>query len=111
VATLTADEDDPQLEYGAAAASIAILAGIAAADAACCHTLGRRSRSDNHHEAEQLLAQISPGGKSAAGQLRQLISLKDAAHYGFITPSAAELKRSLRQADHLVQFAERVVGS
>jgi hypothetical protein len=109
VAKMTADENDPQLEYGAAAASIAVLAGIAAADAACCHALGRRSRSDNHHDAEQLLAQITPGGKRAAGELRKLISLKDAAHYGFITPSAAELKRSLRQAERLVLFAEKVV--
>ena len=34
VARLTADEKDPNLEYAAVAASVAILAGIAAADAA-----------------------------------------------------------------------------
>lgn len=106
---MTADENDPTLEYGAAAASIAILAGIAAADAACCKALGCRSRSDNHHDAERLLAKISPGGKGAASHLRKLISIKDTAHYGFISMSATELKRSLRQAEQLVQFAERVV--
>jgi hypothetical protein len=63
VATLTADESDPTLEYAGVAASVAILAGIAAADAACCQALGRRSRSDNHHDAEILLAEITPGGK------------------------------------------------
>jgi hypothetical protein len=109
VAKMTADENDPALEYGAAAASIAILAGIAAADAACCSALGRRSRSDDHHDAERLLIAITPGGKAAASQLRKLISLKDAAHYGFVTPSAAELKRTLRQADQLVEFAEQIV--
>jgi hypothetical protein len=106
---MAAEESDPDLEYGAAAASIAVLAGIAAADAACCHALGRRSRSDSHHDAERLLIQVSPGGKGAATHLRKLISFKDTAHYGFITPSPAELKRSLRQADHLVSFAEKVV--
>jgi hypothetical protein len=106
---MTADVNDPSLEYGGAAASIAILAGIAAADAACCRALGKRSRSDNHHDAEQLLVQIRPGGKRAAAQLRQLIDLKDTAHYGFITISAADLKRCLRQAQRLVQFSERVV--
>lgn len=106
---MTAEESDPDLEYGAVAASIAVLAGIAAADAACCHALGQRSRSDSHHDAEQLLIQISPGGKSAATHLRKLISLKDAAHYGFITLSRAELKRCLRQADRLILFAEEVV--
>lgn len=109
VAELTADESDPSPEYGSAAASIAILAGIAAADAACCHALGKRSRSDNHHDAEQLVAEVRPGGKRAAAQLRQLIDLKDAAHYGFITVTAPELKRCLRQARQLVAFAERVV--
>jgi len=96
VAKLTADENDPNLEYAAAAGSIAILAGIAAADAACCHSLGRRSRADNHHEAERLLAEIRPGGRAAASYLRKLVSLKDTAHYGFVTPTSAELKRSLR---------------
>lgn len=109
VAELTADEHDPSLEYASVAASVAILAGIAAADAACCMTLGRRSRSDDHHDAESLLLDITPGGKQATGQLRQLLNLKDAAHYGFISVTAAELKRSLRQARQLVDFAEAVL--
>lgn len=51
----------------------------------------------------------TPGGKRAASQLRQLIDLKDTAHYGFINISAPQLKRSLRQAQHLVEFAEGVL--
>jgi hypothetical protein len=109
VAELTADTDDLSLEYASVAASIAILAGIAAADAACCQELGRRSRSENHHDAEALLATITPGGKRAASHLRQLIEIKDTAHYGFITVTAATLKRSLRQARHLVEFADEVL--
>jgi hypothetical protein len=109
VAELTADVNDLSLEYASVAASVAILAGIAAADAACCHELGRRSRSENHHDAETLLATITPGGKRAASQLRQLIEIKDTAHYGFITVTTAALKRSLRQARHLVEFAEEVL--
>jgi hypothetical protein len=106
VAELTADVHDPNLEYGSVAASVAILAGIAAADAVCCHVLGRRSRSDNHHDAEGLLREVAAGGRGAAGQLRKLIVLKDAAHYGFISVSAAQLKQSIRQARQLVEFAE-----
>ena len=108
MAELTSDESDPSLEYAGVAASIAILAGIAAADAACCLALGRRSRSENHHDAEALLEEITPGGKRAAAQLRQLIDVKDAAHYGFISITAAQLKRALRQSHHLVEFAEQV---
>ncbi|HEY5815846.1 MAG TPA: hypothetical protein VIS95_05840 [Solirubrobacterales bacterium] len=109
VAELTADVNDPNLEYGSVAASVAILAGIAATDAVCCHVLGRRSRSDNHHDAEDLLREITGGGKQAAGQLRKLITLKDAAHYGFISVSASQLKQSIRQTQHLVDFAENVL--
>jgi hypothetical protein len=107
VAELAADVADPALEYGSVAASVAILAGIAAADAACCQVLGRRSRSDDHHDAEALLAEITPGGRRAAGQLRKLITLKDTAHYGFISVTAPQLKQSLRQAEQMVAFAER----
>lgn len=109
VAELAADVSDPSLEYGSVAASVAILAGIAAVDAACCRELGERSRSENHHDAELLLEQITPGGKRAASQLRQLIDIKDTAHYGFIDISAAQLKRSLRHSRHLVEFAEEVM--
>jgi hypothetical protein len=109
VAELTADEHDLTLEYASVAASVAILAGIAATDSACCKELGRRSRSDDHHDAETLLREITPGGKQAARQLRQLLNLKDTAHYGFITVTAAELRRSLRQARQLVEFAETVL--
>jgi hypothetical protein len=98
--------DDHSLAYGSVAASVAILAGIAAADAACCHVLGRRSRSADHHDAEALLLNVTPGGKRAAGQLRKLISLKDAAHYGFISVTSSQLKQSMRQAQRLVEFAE-----
>jgi hypothetical protein len=109
VAELAADVNDPNLEYGSVAASVAILAGIAGADAACCQGLGKRSRSDDHHDAEALLQQIAPGGKQAASRLRQLVNLKDAAHYGFVNVTTPQLKRSLRQAQQLVEFADRVV--
>ena len=111
VAELAADVSDPSLEYGSVAASVAILAGIAAADAACCKELGKRSRSDNHHDAELLLDQITPGGKRAVSQLRQLIDIKDTAHYGFIDISAAQLKRSLRHARPIALKALRAGGA
>jgi hypothetical protein len=109
VAELTADTSDADLEYSGVAASIAILAGIAAADAACCAALGKRSGSDNHQDAADLLAQIAPEGKRASMKLRQLISLKDSAHYGFLNISASQLKKSMRQAEQLVEFAENAV--
>ena len=48
VAELAAEDQagDGSLEYGNAAATLAVLAGIAAADAACCQGLRGRSRAD-----------------------------------------------------------------
>ena len=109
VAELTADEQDPDVEYRSVAASLAALAGIAASDAACCYALRRRSRSQNHRDAEDLLKEITPGGQTAANNLRQLLDLKDTAHYGLISVSATELKKVMRQAKHLIDFAEEAI--
>jgi hypothetical protein len=108
VAEIAADEQDEDPEYASAAASLAVLAGIAAADAACCKALGERSRSQDHHDAEKLLQRVV-GGKAAASQLRDLIDLKDAAHYGFIDVSRPELKKALRRARSLLKFADKVL--
>ena len=50
-------------------AALAVLSGIASADAACCAALGRRSRGDDHREAAALLRQIVPNGDRAAKAL------------------------------------------
>jgi hypothetical protein len=68
-----------------------------------------RSRSQNHHDAEDLLAQIVPDGQTAANKLRSLITLKDTAHYGLIDVSAQKLTAALRQAQQLVEWSQRVV--
>lgn len=108
-ADLVALEEPDNPESANVAASLAVLAGIAASDAACCAALSRRSRGQDHHDAEALLAQIAPGGADAAKQLRRLLNLKDAAQYGFIHVSAAELRSVLRHAQHLLDFAEQVL--
>lgn len=108
VATLVADSD-PELEYTSAAAALAVLAGIAAADAACCQVLGRRSRGQDHREAIDLVAQVTPGGADAAKALRRVLDLKDQAHYGLFDVSGAALRAAIRQAESLVSFAGTVV--
>lgn len=100
VARLAGDEpEDP--EYTSASASLAVLAGIAASDAACCQALGRRSRGHDHREATYLLAQIEPGGQQAATALRRLLNVKDEAQYGLIDVGGGELKAALRQGPTL----------
>lgn len=86
-----------------------VLAGIAASDAACCKALGRRSRSQDHHDAQELIAQIEPGGDEAAKRLRRLLDLKDTAHYGLIHVRGQDLRAALRHAGALIGFADEIL--
>lgn len=101
------EREEPAAADGAA--SLAILAGIAASDAACCAVLGRRSRSRNHVDAEVLLREIYPAGESAAKALRRLLSLKDKANYGIESVSGKDLDAVMNQAKTLVAFADETV--
>jgi hypothetical protein len=109
VAELAAGEGE-DIEYASPATALAVLAGIAASDAACCKGLGRRARGQNHHEAAALLEQVTPGGKRAANSLSRLLNLKDEAHYGLFDVGGQHLKASLRQAADLVEFAAKIVA-
>ena len=98
------EEDDPAMAN--VAASLAVLAGIAAADAATCAALGRRSRGRDHRQAEAVLAEIMPDGAEAGKHLARLLDLKDSVQYGMIHVSRAEITAALRRADRLIAFAE-----
>jgi len=108
VAEIAAGEHEQDAEYASVAVSLAVLAGIAATDAACCKALGERSRSEDHHDAEDFLRRIS-GGDDAAKQLHRLLSLKDEAQYGFFDVGPAELRKALRSARGLTEFAAGVL--
>ncbi len=108
VAELAAGEDEIPASRSAAAA-LAVLSGIASADAACCAALGRRSRGNDHREAAALLRQIVPGGDQAAKALIELLNLKDTAQYGLIPVTRRELTAALRRAKRLIDFAGNVL--
>jgi hypothetical protein len=112
VAELVVDEKDQDASpvYASAAVSLAVLAGIAASDAACCKALQERSRSQNHRDAEQLLGRITPGGREAAGDLRELLNLKDKAQYGFLKMTVPEVRKVMRRANRLVAFSVEVLS-
>jgi hypothetical protein len=108
VAELAAGEEEIPASRSVAAA-LAVLSGIAAADAACCAALGRRSRGEDHREAAALLRQIVPGGDRAAKALIELLNLKDTAQYGLIPITRRELTTALRRAKRLLDFADEVL--
>lgn len=95
-------EDDTDAVAPGVAASLAVLAGIAASDAACCAKLKVRARGADHQEAVRLLAGVEPHGKRMARDLDRILKRKDDAHYGVtLLPRADALK--------LVEYAERMV--
>lgn len=107
VAELVSGEDS--LESQNVAAGLAVLAGIAAADAACCKILGESSRGPDHREAASLLRRIAPDGEGAANNFERLVGLKDKAHYSFLNVSSQDQVAALRRAGQLVQFARRTL--
>ena len=108
VAELAAGEDEIPASRSVAAA-LAVLSGIASADAACCAALGRRSRGEDHREAAVLLRQIVPAGDRAAKALIELLNLKDTAQYGLIPITPRELTTAIRRASRLRDFANGVL--
>ena len=110
VAELAAAEQEITASRSVVAA-LAVLSGIASADAACCAALGRRSRGEDHREAAVLLRQIVPSGDRAAKVLVDLLNLKDAAQYGLIPITRRELTTTMRRARTLLDFARDVLRS
>lgn len=80
------------------------LSGVAAADAACCHRLGTRSRGQDHAQAVDLVRQVSPHGEELARDLDRLLDLKDNAHYGILGVSDAETSKA-------VEWARRTIAN
>jgi hypothetical protein len=87
------------------AGALAVLAGIAASDAACCAALGRRHRGQNHREALQLLESVEPAGPAMARDLRRLLGRKDDAHYGLGALAAADERKMVEWAHRLLDNA------
>ncbi len=108
VAELVGTEDD-ELANDNVAAALAVLAGIAAADAACCSTVGRRSRGQDHRQAIQLVIQAGREGKELARALGRLLDIKDNAHYGMVYVGAQQAKAAIRHAKTLVDGAAQLL--
>lgn len=101
--------DPSDLAFPGVAAALAVLAGVAAADAACCARLGRRARGQAHAEALTLIATVAPGGAAMAKDLDRLLARKDSSHYGVAFVSAAEAARMVGWAKRLVTTAGAAV--
>lgn len=94
-----------------AATSLAIHAGINAADAVCGARLGQRATGQDHDRALVLLGQAGADGAELAKDLRRLLPLKTKTEYDpdDIAPSTAA--KAVDRAHHCVTVARRVVAS
>ena len=102
VAEETTDEFNPGVS--ASLAVLAVLAGIAASDAACCARLGVRSRGKAHSDAVALLGTVIPHGANMAKDLQRLLNRKDDSHYGVTFVSSVDPLR-------MISWARRIVAS
>lgn len=102
-------DDEPIMISAGVSAAIAVLAGIAASDAACCAVLGYRPRGDDHREAVSVLTRVS-GSSDAARSLSRLLAIKNDAQYGLTQITPTKRKTALRLATNLVGFAETTVA-
>ena len=90
------------------AVSIAVLAGVAAADAICCKLLREHSAGPDHRHAVDVLKEVHHVGQDAAKELAALLALKPTAMYGVsIHPTMSETKRAIRAMRSLIELATR----
>lgn len=97
-------EEDPRQAHVAAA--LAVLAGIAAADAVCGFSLGKWSRGRDHSRAVALLGDVALRDTTLPTKLRRLLADKDAAHYSASLITAEKAKAMVRQAAALLAEAD-----
>lgn len=81
---------------------VAVLAGIAAADAICVAALGERHAGSDHRGAARLLQRVD---RKLAHQLSDLIEVKARSHYGADLLTHRDRVKALRCARTLVEEA------
>ena len=100
---------DPAGQHEAhVAAALAVLAAIAAADAICGLSLGQYSRGADHDQAVALLSTVANLDPSLPSKLRRVLAAKDNAHYSPRLVSPTDASTLVRQAQALVETAERL---
>lgn len=99
-------DDDAGLNVSA---SLAVLAGIAASDAACCAVLGQRARGLDHREAVTLLSGVASVGTEMGKDLVRLLDIKDNARYGVLYVSETKARQAVKWAMRMAAAADKVV--
>ncbi len=94
-----------------AATSLAIHAGINAADAVCGARLGQRAAGDDHDQVLVLLRQAGPDGAEVERELRRLLPLKTKAEYEPDDIASSVAGKAVERAQRAAGVARRVATS
>jgi len=107
-----ADAAASEIEAGRyiAATSLAIHAGINAADAVCGARLGERAAGEDHDQVLTLLRQAGPDGTKVEKELRRLLPLKTKAEYEPDDVAPGVAIKALERAQRCVAVARTVAA-
>ena len=94
-----------------AATSLAVHAGINAADAVCGARLGQRGAGEDHSQVLALLAGAGPEGAEVERELRRLLPLKTKTEYEPDDVSPTTATKAVERALRCAQVAHRVASS
>jgi uncharacterized protein (UPF0332 family) len=108
---LLAASAELEAERSIAATSLAIHAGINAADAVCGARLKKRAAGQDHGETISLLGQAGDDGFQLAKDLQRLLPLKTTAEYEPDDIPLSKASTAVQRAKRCVDVARRVVGS
>jgi hypothetical protein len=97
-------------QRGIAATSLAIHAGINAADAVCGVRLGERAAGQDHDEVLVLLKKAGKDGAEVEKDLRRLLPMKTKAEYDPDDIPISAASRAVARAQRCVAVARRVVA-
>jgi hypothetical protein len=102
-------EDTTHKGYANVAGALAVLAGVAIADAVCCKALGRHHRGDDHRAAAEFLRQVAHVGDQMARDLDHLLAIKDKTSYQSGYLSRADARRAVGWARRMIEGGTEVL--
>ena len=94
-----------------AATSLAIHAGINAADAVCGARVGKRAAGDDHDQVLTLLREAGSDGIAVEKELRRLLPLKTKAEYDPDDIARSTASKAVERSQWCVAVARRVANS
>lgn len=108
---LLAATSELEAKRSIAATSLAIHAGINAADAVCGARLNKRAAGQDHRETISLLGQAGDDGSQLAKDLQRLLLMKTKTEYEPDDIPLSKASTAVERAKRCVEVPRQVVGS